>query len=73
MSKFKVGDEVVINTKGHLRYGTDKSNPRNKLGIVVSIEQYAFRLPYEVGWENGFFNNYEEDTLDFFYLSLENE
>lgn len=74
MSKFTIGDRVLINEKGFARYGFFDGtpgrfgNPKCE-GIVAELTGYGVR----VAWDNGTKNSYDNDTLDLVVTSLENE
>jgi hypothetical protein len=61
--KFAVHDIVVINEKGHQKYGEGSGNPKGLNGVVTElIDDEGFK--YRVKFSNGAENTYEEDTLD---------
>lgn len=74
MTKFRVGDRVVINKKGFDLYGYTKGraggygNPKCEGTITLIGEFHIY-----VDWDNGTNNLYSEDTLDLVPMSLENE
>lgn len=56
--KLKVGDRVVINELGFIKYKGNRMNPRGVKGTIREIDAY-----YHVAWDNGDKNSYAEDTL----------
>lgn len=74
MTKFQIGDRVVINEKGFLIYfpceGSKGNfgNPKCE-GTITGLGGWL-----KVVWDNGSYNHYAEDALDLVAdISLENE
>lgn len=75
MTKFQIGDRVVINDVGFRQYGYHKGqrgcfgNPRCEGTVFVDKHSDWVR----VEWDDGTHNSYSPETLDLVITSLENE
>lgn len=75
MTKFQIGDRVVINEEGFRRYSHvagckgEFGNPKCE-GTIIRIYGDGW---VKATWDNGSFNSYDPVTLDLVISSLENE
>jgi hypothetical protein len=63
MSKFKVGDRVIIREDSQY-YGDGKYNPVNLIGEVFNIWDTS-PLSISVRWKNNILNHYSPTDLEF--------
>ena len=83
MPKFNVGDVVTMAEHGKRHMSSFNRDVcmagggNNPWGISGTIYKYDSdewdTLPINVEWNNGLFNCYAEDDLEFFNLNLENK
>ncbi len=65
MSKFKVGDEVMLHKYSEYYSDSDPINPINTIGVITEID-VNYITPIVVGWSNGKDNFYSSKDLDMF-------
>lgn len=58
----KTGDYVTMSEEGIKCYKDSSSNPRNKLGKVVSHRRSSL-LDLSVSWPNNHFNTYKAEDI----------
>lgn len=57
---YKEGMRVVMTEDAHSMYGTYEDNPVGVQGVVLGVNCSGW---YDVKWDNGEFNGYQEGDL----------
>jgi len=57
---YKEGMRVVMTEDAHSMYGTYEDNPVGVQGVVLGVNYSGW---YDVKWDNGEFNGYQEGDL----------
>lgn len=77
VGRIPVGSRVVISGFGKEHYGIcpgESGNPLGVEGVTVAVGAFDYEdgFIYKVNWDNGFWNVYEEGTIELVVKDLTN-